>query len=208
MVRLRAAVIALLALCLLPLAGGASPVRANGVPQLVKLTYLDGVSNYGPHDAEGVLEFSFAEAYARIEVKNLPPEPGVTYEGWMVAPDGSALWIGEIPVQPDGVGSYETKIEGLDRYDYSLFVIAARVASTPKDAVPSERSIAGRFTVIQDEPGALPRSDIAQRPGTLPDTGEPAPGTPWGRIVTTAGVMAGTALILFGIRRARKRSAA
>jgi len=176
--------------------------RANGVPQLVKLTYLDGISNYGPRTAEGVLEFSFAEAYARVEVKNLTPAQGIAYEGWMVAPDGEALWIGEITVQPSGVGSYETKIEGLDRYDYNLFLVAARDASTPKDQVPAQRSIAGRFTLINDDPSGTP-ADV--RPSTLPNTGEAPRGTDWGRIITTAGVAAGAAFIVFGVRRSARR---
>lgn len=176
-----------------------APVRANGVPQLVKLTYLEGVSNYGPRDAEGVLEFSFAEAYARVEVKNLPPTEGVTYEGWMIAPDGSGFWIGEIPVEPSGVGAYETRLIGLTRYDYNLFVIAARTADSPVDRVPETRSIAGRFAVIGDDPDGGAGADV--RPSRLPDTGESSPGWPWGRIITTAAVTVGTGLIVIGMRR-------
>ncbi len=123
---------------------------ANGVPQLVKLTYLEGVSNWGPRDAEGVLEFSFAEAYARVDVKRLPPAEGYTYEGWMVAPDGSAYLVGTIPVDADGIGTLDTKLQGLTRYDYNLFVVAARGPSDPPGQLPPARSIAGRFTVIAD----------------------------------------------------------
>ena len=60
-----AAAIAIIALAILGITVPGGSARANGVPQLVKLTYLDGVSNWGPKNAEGVLEFSFAEAYAR-----------------------------------------------------------------------------------------------------------------------------------------------
>ncbi|MCC7365619.1 MAG: anti-sigma factor [Dehalococcoidia bacterium] len=183
---------------------GDEAARANGVPQLVKLTYLDGVSNFGPTAAEGVLEFSFAEAYARVEVKNLPPQSGYTYEGWMVAPDGSAVSIGTIEVQESGVGTYETKIEGLDRYDYSLFLIAARSASTAADAVPAERSIAGRFTIIAD--GTATGGDVGNvRPATLPETGEAAPGRDYSRYVWTGISMAGAAIVIFGARRQLRR---
>lgn len=183
----------------------AASARANGVPQLVKLTYLDGISNYGPTDGEGVLEFSFAEAYARVEVKHLVPADGVTYEGWMVAPDGSALRIGEIAPNASGIGSYETKIQGLDRYDYNLFVIAARTAATPADAVPSDISIAGRFTLISDDGSANP-NDI--RPTVLPDTGEKPAGPPWTRIAITATVMAATAMAAIALRRRAGRNEA
>lgn len=191
-----AAFVAFLAIGAGPLA---SQARANGVPQLVKLTYLEGISNFGPEDAEGVLEFSFAEAYARVEVKNLPPTEGVSYEGWMIAPDGSGFWIGEIPVEPSGVGAYETRLIGLARYDYNLFVIAARTADSPVDRVPETRSIAGRFAVIGDDPDGGPGADI--RPSVLPETGQASPGLPWGRIISTAAVMVGTAIVFIGMRR-------
>lgn len=181
-------------------------VRANGVPQLVKLTYLDGISNFGPQDAEGVLEFSFAEAYARVEVKHLVPADGVLYEGWMVAPDGSALRIGDLAPDASGIGSYETKIQGLDRYDYNLFVIAARTAATAADAVPADISIAGRFTVISDDGALANPNDI--RPAMLPDTGEAPAGRPWGRIAITATVMAATAMGAIALHRRSGRNEA
>lgn len=177
--------------------------RANGVPQLVKLTYLEGVSNWGPHNAEGVLEFSFAEAYARVDVKRLPPVDGYTYEGWMVAPDGSAYLVGTIPVGPDGIGVLDTKLRNLTRYDYDLFVVAARRADDPAGEMPSARSIAGRFRVIADSTDGRFPGDV--RPRTLPDTGEAPAGPPWGQIVTTVGVVLGTAVIAGAALRRRIR---
>src|SRR5690606_38933106 len=97
---------------------------------------------------------------------------------------------------------YETRIVGLDRYDYNLFVIAARDAATPENQVPEQRSIAGRFALITDDPSGPP-GDV--RPSTLPNTGEAPAGPPWGRIITTAGVMAGAAFVVFGVRRSARR---
>lgn len=184
-------------------AGLVSPghAGANGVPQLVKLTYLEGVSNWGPRDAEGVLEFSFAEAYARVDVKRLPPLDGMTYEGWMVAPDGSTYLVGTIPVAPDGVGVLETRLSGLTRYDYDLFVVAVRAPGDGVGVMPPARSIAGRFTVIADSSDGRFPGDV--RPGTLPNTGEPSAGIPWGRILMTVGVMAGALVIAVGAVRRR-----
>lgn len=194
-----AAVVAALALT----AVSAPWARANGVPQLVKLTYLEGVSNWGPRDAEGVLEFSFAEAYARVDVKRLPPVDGYSYEGWMVASDGSAYLVGSIPVGADGVGVLDTKLPNLTRFDYDLFVVAARQAHDPTGELPPARSIAGRFTVIADRADGRFPGDV--RPGTLPDTGEAPAGPPWGRIVTTAGVVLGSAVIAWAALRRRMR---
>lgn len=184
---------------------GLPQARANGVPQLVKLTYLQGVSNFGPQNAEGVLEFSFAEAFARVDVKNLPPADGYTYEGWLTGGGAAPFRVGEIQVDASGIGVLETKLAGLASYDYDLFVVAARSASTPDGAMPAERSIAGRFAVIADNTGSVP-GDV--RPGTLPETGEKPPLTTnerLGRVFMIAGPTAGLALILLSLNRRRSR---
>jgi hypothetical protein len=184
----------------------ASAVHANGVPQLVKLTYLQGVSNYGPEDAEGVLEFSFAEAYARVDVKNLKQPDGYTFEGWLVGGGGEPLLVGEIPVNSAGVGAMETKLDKLTRYDYNQFVVAARGPASPPGTLPAQKSIAGRFTVIQDSGTATP-GDV--RPATLPDTGQAEPPSTMdrlGRVVMVVGVGSGVAIIVLAYLRRRARS--
>ncbi len=161
------AVVALAAILFL----GATNSRANGVPQLVKLEYVPGLSNFGPQDAEGVLEFSFAERYARVDVKNLVPEAGFAYEGWMIAPDGHALSVGTFTIEADGIGLLESRFDGIERYDYDRFVIAAREASEPLGSLPSRLSIAGNFTIIEDAatPGAAPsESRLPGSPGNRP----------------------------------------
>jgi hypothetical protein len=184
---------------------GLPHARANGVPQLVKLTYLEGVSNFGPQTAEGVLEFSFAEAFARVDVKNLPPTDGYTYEGWLTGGSDAPFLVGEIEVDAAGIGVLETKLSGLASYDYDLFVVAARGEGTAEDAMPADRSIAGRFAVISDATGTA-AGDV--RPGSLPETGEKPPlGTNerLGRVFMIAGPTAGLALILLSLNRRRSR---
>jgi len=181
----------------------ASFVHANGVPQLVKLTYLSGVSNYGPEDAEGVLEFSFAEGYARVDVKNLPPAAGRTYEGWLRAPDGASFRVGTITTNPAGIGVLDTKLEGLTRFDYNLFVVAARGPAAPEGALPADVSIAGRFTLIAEDDGSVP-GDV--RPGTLPDTGEQPELSIQSRLLRVALVMIGAGGLAFAVIRTRNRT--
>ncbi|MCC6381746.1 MAG: hypothetical protein IT304_04515 [Dehalococcoidia bacterium] len=180
-----------------------APARANGVPQLVKLTYLDGVSNWGPKNAEGVLEFSFAEAYARVEVKNLSPVDGYVLDGWLLGGSAAPFYVGPIPVQPSGVGAVEMKLKDLKSYDYNLFVVTARTQGAEAATMPAEKSIAGRFAVIGDGTATAQSGD--SRPGVLPDTGEAPPGTAWKRIGLTAGAMALTALGLGLALHARRR---
>lgn len=192
-------------LLLVPGLTGAPGAHANGVPQLVKLTYLEGVSNFGPHEAEGVLEFSFAEAYARVDVKHLVPQSGYTYEGWLAGGDAPPFFVGQITVDSAGIGALETTLNGLSSYAYDLFIVAARGPASPPGAMPSDRSIAGRFTVISDASG-VPGGDV--RPGSLPDTGERPPRTTaerLGRTLMVAGATGGLALIFLSINRRRAR---
>lgn len=180
----------------------AIPAKANGVPQLVKLTYLDGVSNWGPASAEGVLEFSFAEAYARVDVKNLPPQQGFTMDAWLVAPDGSAFYVSPITSNADGIGRVDVKLEGLERYDYDLFVITGRTGAEPGTAPSAQRSIAGRFTVIKDA-NASQASGNDTFPTSLPDTGQlPAEGP--GSLTRAGYALAAMALVAIGAVLFRK----
>ncbi|MGE0600549.1 MAG: hypothetical protein AB7J35_15480 [Dehalococcoidia bacterium] len=195
------AAVASFAVALVFLAGDA---HANGVPQLVKLTYLEGVSNFGPEDAEGVLEFSFAEAYARVDVKNLKPMDGYTYEGWLEG--GSApLRVGTIEVNSAGIGLLDTKLTGLSAYDYDIFMVTARPAGDTSDAVPAKVSIAGRFAVIGDEANKGAVGDV--RPNQLPDTGEEPPASfreRAGRTLTIAAAAGGLAFVFLRVLNRKK----
>ena len=203
--KIRAFAVGSLLVCLLVVGARAGAVRANGVPQLVKLTYLAGVSNWGPTDGEGVLEFSFAEAYARVDVKNLKPADGFSYEGWLVAPDGSSFRVGDIGVNASGVGKLEAKLAGLKRLDYNLFVVAGRPTATTPGQLPTQKSIAGRFTVISDNPAIRPGES---RPLALPDTGEAAGTTTAEKLGRTLAVMAvASGVAIVGLRLTRRRTA-
>ena len=191
-------------IAMLALVGSTFGARANGVPQLVKLEYVPGLSNFGPQNAEGVLEFSFAERYARVDVKNLIPEEGLAYEGWMINPEGHALSVGTFTIAAEGIGLLESRFDGIERYDYNRFVIAARAASEPLGKLPQRLSIAGSFTIIDDAatPGAAPAES---RPQVLPETGQVPQNNLQGRILMTLGAMVATALGIFVVQRARNR---
>lgn len=191
-----------LGVALVCLASAAPGVRANGVPQLVKLTYLEGISNWGPKDGEGVLEFSFAEAYARVDVKNLKPAAGFSYEGWLTGGQGEPLLVGKIAVQPSGIGSLESNLQNLKRFDYDTFVVAARGPAEPGAGYPAQRSIAGRFTVLKD--GAA-SSAADTRPAELPNTGEEAPPSNAARLLKVGLAVIAAGSLATVVLRGRKR---
>jgi hypothetical protein len=186
--------------------GSFREANANGVPQLVKLTYLDGVSNWGPKNAEGVLEFSYAEAYAKVDVKNLVAQAGYTFDGWLTGPDGTALLVGPIAVDAAGIGRFEGRLTGLTSYDYNLFVISGRAEGSALPAKPSpQKSIAGRFTILRDDPNGAGADALPQ---LLPDTGQrPVADTGFGlgRGLYIAAVMAVSIGAVYTIRRFQRR---
>ena len=184
--------------------GGATRASANGVPQLVKLEYVPGVSNWGPQDAEGLLEFSFAEGYAIVDVKQLPASEGTTYEGWMRNDAGDTLYVGDIPTDSAGIGHLDAKLTGLTRYDYTRFMVAARTTDDVDGVLPAQISIVGSFSIIGDEPGASTEGE--QKPQVLPNTGEaPASGAGLSRGFMAMMAMAVTGLTIVVVAQFRKR---
>ena len=192
---------AVLAVATLLLGGGSNGARANGVPQLVKLSYLEGISNFGPKDAEGVLEFSFAEAYARVDVKHLKAD-GYTFEGWLMGGGSQPLLVGAIPVDGSGVGTLDTKLQNLQNYDYNLFVVTARATGDAAAGKPETTSIAGRFAIIGDNPTGM-AGDV--RPGQLPDTGEKPGMSTRERLGRTLTISAAAGGLAFGFMRIMRR---
>ncbi len=136
---------------------------ANGVPQLVKLTYLDSISTWGPEDAEGVLEFSFAEGFLSIDAVGLPRLVGQAYEGWLVrSSSNEALSVGQFNAQADGTARYEAQLPPITDYSLDLFIITVQSLTDPIEVPSQQRSIGGFFSVLQ------PREDEGSRIDTGP----------------------------------------
>ena len=135
-------------------------------PQLVKLTYLDGVSNYGPRDAQGVLEFSFAEAYAAL-MQEL--RLGVTYGGMAHVARATAPGRTIVPGS-DGVGVLETELAGLAGMTTTRS-LAARTAESAAGKLPSKDRIPGASLLSFRTSGSTDSGDIqtGARPSELPD---------------------------------------
>ena len=203
----RSAFVLLLALVVLTLAP-VSGVRANGIPQLVKLDYLEGVSNWGPPGGEGVLEFSFSEASARVDVKGLFPQEGFEYEGWMIGPGDVALFLGKIEVGEDGIGGFDVRLtDSIDSEALDMFVVVGRPLDSEDQSLPETISIAGRFDVLDDEAGPGTSTDV--QPRELPYTGEiPQDGlfqTYWPTVIAVG--VAAAAIGFVARSRQRKESA-
>ena len=147
------------------------------MPQLVKLTYLEGISTWGPTTAEGVLEFSFAEGFLHLEAAGLPRLVGQAYEGWLVrSSSNEAISVGQFNAAADETVVYEAQLPPISDYSLDFFVLTVESLSS-EDADPSrDRSIGGFFNLLEPQDPTDPASEI--QAGAPPNFGAgPADGT-------------------------------
>jgi hypothetical protein len=164
---------ALLLAALLFGAGTVTRVRANGVPLRIPLTYLSGLSNWGPQDAAGSVEMSFAEGIVKLDAHGLPQLSGQQYQLWLVkSATNKAFSLGTFNADAGGAVSYSGKINGIDGYDYDLLQITVEPVPDPDPAPSAQRSIGGFFTPIKqvDNGSGGISSDV--QPASLPNTGD------------------------------------
>ncbi len=197
---------------------GGAVARANGVPTIVELAYLDGLSTWGPEDATGELEISFAEGYARLRTFGLPELLGRVYQGWIVNSESyDAISVGRFNANAEDEIAFEGALPTITEFGFDLFIIT--VEPDPDDAPQptGDRSIGGRFSLVGPDPndstsavditsgaGATSGAGTAQQPGQLPATGD---FTLMTDITRVSLLLAAMALSLFvGMRLGRKRT--
>ena len=100
------------------------PVQANGVPQLVKLTYLEGISTWArrPRRGAGVLLLGGVLAPGRRW--GLPRLVGQAYEGWLVrSSSNEAISVGQFNAASDESVVYEAQLPPIRNYSLDFFVL-------------------------------------------------------------------------------------
>ena len=217
-----------LALVLAPLTSNV--VRANGVPTIISLAYIEGLSTWGPQDATGEVEISFSEGYALVTVSGLPAlGEGRAYQGWLVNSDSNAaVTIGRFDADAEAHINFNGSLPAIDEFGFDLFLIT--VEPDPDEGLQptSDRTIGGYFSLLGPAPaesssaadtaaatgtggqqGAETQSTTGtnsqQQPAELPSTGDPALLTDIMRI-TLLGAAVIVSLLL-GLRLVRSNSA-
>lgn len=163
------------------LATPAGTARANGVPTLVRLSYLDGLSNWGPREASGTLELALGEGYVKVDAVGLPRLNNEQYQGWLVnSQSNDAISIGTFNAAPSGGTSYKGTLPTTPNFGFDLFIVT--VEPSPDDIpTPSDRrTIGGRFSLIGQRnpdgsfaaPNTFGAGGGAAGPKQLPNTGD------------------------------------
>ncbi len=165
-----AAVVAALALAALW-----APARANGVPTLVRLAYIDGLSNWGPTDAFGTAELGLSEGYVKIDATGLPQLDRQRYQGWIVnSQTNDAISVGTFNASDARAVAYRGTLPEITDFGFDLFILT--VEPDPDDAPQptAQRSIGGRFSLAgARSAGGVGGDSLAGGPRQLPNTGDP-----------------------------------
>src|SRR6476620_7504110 len=104
------ATVAVLLATALALVAPAELARANGTPIRIVLSYLNGVSNFGPQNATGVAELITSEGEARLTAAGLQ-KLGANEEYQLSLSSSEAnqrMRLGSVQVSDAGVGRLDT----------------------------------------------------------------------------------------------------
>lgn len=148
----------------LPLVTGIGRAEANGEPVKIILTYLDGVSNWGPTNATGVAEVVRQDGEVKFNIAGLTPLADETYTGWLVnTGTNETMNVGQFNADQSGVVkvTLEEPVEFPDKgWNLVLVTVEAKgpAASNPND----RKSVAGYYPN---------RPQGTQAPAQLPQTG-------------------------------------
>jgi hypothetical protein len=169
--------------CVLALPG-AGVARANGVPERIQLRYLPNLSNFGPADATGEVELSYAEGLIRVTARGLQPLANGVYGVWLVkSGSNAAVNVGFFNAAGDGSALYNGKLPQLTSYDYDLVLLTVQPLADPGVPPSNQRSIGGYFAPIQ-KPDAGPTIVADTRPAELPNTGDPVAASATTRLIS------------------------
>jgi hypothetical protein len=158
----------------LALAIPATPARANGTPIRIVLSYLNGVSNFGPQNATGVSELITSEGEVRLTAAGLQKlADNEEYQLWIASGEAKQeLRLGTVTVNDAGVGRLDTVLkQPIPEIAWDVMAITVE-SKGAQGAAPSEKhSIAGRFSVTSPN-GPGPR--VLPNTGGDPDGGVPS----------------------------------
>jgi len=150
---------------LLPVLLTPGRAQADASPVRVVLTYLDGVSNWGPKDASGLMEVVLQEGEVRLSGRGLAGTSGQHYVLWLTREGSTDVFrLGEPKPRPDGTLVLDLILPAeVPSRDWNLALLTVEDTATPARPGP-RHSIAGRFP-------QLPANGPGTIPSNLPNTG-------------------------------------
>lgn len=201
---------------LLALAWPGGVGHANGMPVNIVLSYLSGVSNWGPTNATGIAELVLREGEVRLTATGLTALAGERYWIWLVnSATGETKALESFNVGSDGVAKVDTVLKNpIPDQGWDLLMLTVEPEGAQPNRPGQRRSIAGRFPAPpsgESRPAELPRTggseETAGQPANAlpPRPEQPAPLAVLG-LGAVGALAAGTVGFVLG-RRTMRRSA-
>jgi hypothetical protein len=153
--------------CLLTVPAGRA--EANGTPVRIVLSFMNGVSNFGPQNATGVAELITSEGEVRLQAAGLQKlGDNEQYTLWISSTAANQrMALGAVPIGDGGVARMDMVLKSpIPERPWDLMVITVEQKDSEPAAPSEKRSIAGRFSMTPGE---------GERPNQLPNTGGDVP---------------------------------
>lgn len=142
-------------------------VSANGTPHKIILTYLPGLSNWGPSTATGIVEVVPKEGQVSISVVGLPSLTNENYTGWLInARNNQSINVGRFNTDAAKTATVNISLPSeIPDIGWNLFLLTVEPdGQTAKS--PGERKSIGGYVSDSAEGKQIP----AQLPRTGGDT--------------------------------------
>jgi hypothetical protein len=192
----------------------AAPAQANGTPVRIVLSYLNGVSNFGPQNATGVAELITSEGEVRLQAAGLQKlGENEEYRLWISSTAANQrMPLGAVEIGESGVARMDIVLKSpIPEQPWDLMVITVEQKGQEPAAPSEKRAIAGRFSMTPGEGQEQPRQ-LPNTGGDVPDGAiTPAPvagmiGLSLGGIVLLLLLMAGGVGYALGRVGSRRRA--
>lgn len=175
---------------------------ANGVPIQTTLSYLPGISNYGPQNAVGIAEVVAAEGEVKVKVTGLPRLEADGYGVWLLNTVSSeALFIDAFNTDAMSSASLHKFLpQEIPDRGYDMLLITVEPKDKVGQAPDARRSIAGYFPV--EVPVGLSPSELPQTGGGRASEKNSGPWVAGGAVLVLLG---GCLLGIAGVARLAAR---
>ena len=137
--------------------------NANGVPHEIVLTYLQGVSNWGPTTATGVVEVVPKQGDVSIKVVGLPSLSNESYNGWLInAKTGQALNVGHFNTDASETAKAQISMPSeIPDFGWNMFLLTVEPNGETPQHPGNKKSIGGYVTDLPESkpiPAQLPKT--------------------------------------------------
>lgn len=174
------------------------PIGPQGVPLMVWLGYVEGVSTWGPTGATGFAEVSIRLGEVRLHASGLPVLPDEHYRVWIVdTSGGERVALGGFKADEAGTARLDLAFrDPLPERRWDLVLVSVEADGGQPSEPSARRSMAGYVPAYGVTP-AIQEAEAAEAPSPAIDGGS--------ALLLGLTLAAGLGITLARLRRTRRR---